>query len=66
MKIRLNGKPKEFPDTLVLTSLVEQFCKDKNPVIAELNGKIIKLEQWEETSIKEGAVVELVSFVGGG
>ncbi|MCK4882456.1 MAG: sulfur carrier protein ThiS [Candidatus Omnitrophica bacterium] len=66
MNITLNGKPKKFPNTLALTSLVEQSCRDKTPVIAELNGKVIKLEQWEETSLKEGDVVELVSFVGGG
>lgn len=66
MNITLNGKPKEFPDPLGLKPLVEQFCKDKSPVIAELNGEIIKLPQWEETALKEGDVVELVSFVGGG
>ncbi|MCK5081531.1 MAG: sulfur carrier protein ThiS [Candidatus Omnitrophica bacterium] len=66
MNIILNGKPKELPDPLGLKSLVERSCKDKSPVIAELNGEIIKLPQREETALKEGDVVELVSFVGGG
>ena len=66
MNITLNGKPKELRPTLDLKSAVERFCKDKTPVIAELNGEIIKLPQWEETTLKEGDIVELVSFVGGG
>ena len=66
MKITLNGQVKEFPSIPNLESIVEQFCKDKNPVIAELNGEIIKNPLWEETIIKEGDAIELVSFVGGG
>ena len=66
MNIILNGKLKEFSSAPDLKSVVEQFCKDKTLVIAELNGEIIKLPQWEETALKEGDVVELVSFVGGG
>jgi sulfur carrier protein len=66
MNITLNGKPKELCSDIDLKSAVEQFCSDKTPVVAELNGEIIKLPRWEETTLKEGDVVELVSFVGGG
>ncbi|MCK5013418.1 MAG: sulfur carrier protein ThiS [Candidatus Omnitrophica bacterium] len=66
MNITLNGKLKEFLPALNLKSAVEQFRKDKTPVVAELNGEIIKLPRWEETTLKEGDIVELVSFVGGG
>lgn len=66
MKITLNGKTRELTNALNLENIVGQFCKDKNPVIAELNGEIIKNLLWEETLIKEGDTIELVSFVGGG
>jgi len=66
MKITLNGKTRELTNALNLESVIGQFCKDKNPVIAELNGEIIKNPHWEETLIKEGDTVELISFVGGG
>ena len=66
MKITLNGQVKEFPNIPNLENIVEQFCKDKNPVIAELNGEIIKNPLWDKTVIKEGDAIELVSFVGGG
>lgn len=66
MKITLNGKTRELTDALNLENVIGEFCTDKNPVIAELNGKIIKNPRWKETLIKEGDTVELVSFVGGG
>ncbi|MBN1869276.1 MAG: sulfur carrier protein ThiS [Candidatus Omnitrophica bacterium] len=66
MNIILNGKPKEIRSTLNIQSAVELLCKNEGPVIAELNGEIIKAPQWEKTALKEGDVVEFVSFVGGG
>ena len=66
MRITINGQVKEFPNIPNLENIVEQFCKDKNPVIAELNGEIIKNPRWEKTIINEGDAIELVSFVGGG
>lgn len=66
MKITLNGQVREFPNTPNLQNIIGQFCKNKNPVIAELNGEIIKNPQWGETTVKEGDTIELVSFVGGG
>ena len=66
MNIILNGKPKKLLPALNLKLIVEQFCKNKTPVIAELNGEIIKTPQWEEITLKEGDAIELVSFVGGG
>jgi sulfur carrier protein len=66
INITLNGKPKELSGITDLESTVEQFCKDKTPVIAELNGEIIKPPQWKEMTLKEGDTLELISFVGGG
>ena len=66
MKITLNGKPKEFPSTLNLKSAVTQLCGEQTTIIAEVNGNIIKLPEWEKTLLQEGDCVELVSFVGGG
>ena len=66
MKITLNGQSKEFNQISNLEKLIEQCCSEKTPVIAELNGEIIKGLHWENTALKDGDRVELVSFVGGG
>ena len=66
MKIQLNGQSKNLASTQSLKEFVASFCKKHNPIIAEVNGKIIKSNNWETVSLKDGDVVELVSFVGGG
>ena len=66
MQITLNGKTTEISDAPSLKIIVERFCKDKTPVVAELNGEIIKNTCWEQTRLKDGDNIELVSFVGGG
>ena len=66
MKIILNGQEKQLTTTQSLNQLIEQFCKQNNRVIAELNGEIVKSQQWANTSLQDGDKIELVGFVGGG
>lgn len=66
MNITLNGQMKQIPDGLNIGKMVEQLCKDKTPVIAEVNGRIMKKPEWDEAVLREGDTVEIVSFVGGG
>lgn len=66
MKITLNGKEKELTSSLNLKEIITQSTKESQRVIVELNGNIIRAPEWENTSLKEGDCVELVSLVGGG
>ena len=66
MNIQLNGQCKELTDNQSLKTLIEDFCKQHNRVIAEVNGEIVKSPHWEKIFIKDGDIIELVSFVGGG
>ena len=66
MKITINGQEKQLAAPFNLQSLVKQFCRNANRVIAEVNGRIVKNTAWDQTSIHDGDVVELVNFVGGG
>lgn len=66
MKITLNGQEKQLDASPTLRQIIEQFCKQRTHVIAEINGEIIKSPQWEKTSLKDGDTIELVSLVGGG
>ena len=66
MKIILNGQEKELAPPVKLNKVVEQFCQDCRPVIAEVNGRIVKSQAWNETTLSSGDTVELVNFVGGG
>ena len=67
MKIQLNGKEHQVQGPHNLKILIDQFLKDPSrSLIAEVNGEIIKTPQWEQTLLKDGDSIELVSFVGGG
>ncbi len=66
IKIMLNGKEKEFTTIPNLKILISQYCTDSQPVIAELNGQIVKKQTWEHTPVSPGDTIELVSMVGGG
>jgi sulfur carrier protein len=35
-------------------------------VAVELDRRIVKRDQWEQTSLRDGAQLEVVQFVGGG
>ena len=66
MKIQLNGQDKQLSSAQSLKGLIENFCKQHNRIIAEVNGQIIKSPNWNDVVLNDGDVVELVSFVGGG
>ncbi len=65
MEINLNGKRIQSGSKTIMELVLE---KDLNPgsLIAELNFKIIKQENWEKTAIEHGDNIELLSFVQGG
>ncbi|MFT5170175.1 MAG: sulfur carrier protein [Lysobacterales bacterium] len=66
MTITLNGKTKEFDNKLTVTELINKVSSTNKRVIAEINGAIIKQNQWDNTMINDGDAIELVTFVGGG
>lgn len=66
MQITINGRQKELEDALNLKNIIHQFCKDTEHVIAEVNGQIVKRQQWPQQVLKSGDKVELINFVGGG
>jgi thiamine biosynthesis protein ThiS len=66
MTIQLNGEPREIPDGLTLTSLVEWLKLAADRVAVERNLKMVPRELWSKTSIQTGDRLEVVHFVGGG
>ena len=63
--IEVNGKEILLQETN-LETLLEKLGYRRERVAVELNGRIVKREEREKTEIKEGDVLEVVSFVGGG
>ena len=63
--IQINGKEYQF-DSKKLTSVLEDFEYDRRLIAVEINEEIIPKANYDDTVLKSGDVVEIVSFVGGG
>jgi sulfur carrier protein len=66
MKITVNGQNKVFFDNQKLGDIIKNLSQKPHHVIAEVNGKIIKSNSWNNTTLNDGDSFELVTFVGGG
>lgn len=64
--LRINGTEREFTPGMIILALLEQMNYNVARVAVECNGGIIPRRQLAETEVKDGDVLEVVSFVGGG
>lgn len=66
MTITLNGDPYELPRPLTVSELLRHLDIDARRVAIELNLVVLKRATYDSTTVREGDVVEIVNFVGGG
>jgi thiamine biosynthesis protein ThiS len=66
MNIYLNGEPREVPEDLSLTALLDWLKLPADRVAVELNRDIASRSTWTDTIIQSGDRLEVVHFVGGG
>ena len=63
--VTINGKSCQF-DGISVLSMLEKDGYTLARILTELNGQIVPKDSYAETILKDGDVVEVVSFVGGG
>lgn len=69
MKIKVNGEEKFINNShkeFTLTETLIQLGYKNNTIIVELNNLIINNQSWQESKVKDGDKLEIVSIVGGG
>lgn len=66
MKLLINGEDREFQDGLSLEEVIHQLGVRKETVVAEVNRKIVQVDQRSGCRLANGDQVELIQFVGGG
>ncbi len=66
MEILINGQPREVPEGQTVLELLTSLGLDPSRVAVELDGVIVKKNEWPETALRPGARLEIVHFVGGG
>ena len=66
MKITCNGETKDIDHGTTLVALIKNFDLNPDTVVVECDGRIVKRDEYDTLELKEGNVIELVRFVGGG
>lgn len=66
MLIVVNGEPHEIPTKCTVFQLFDDKTITLNAAAVELNGKILKQELWQTTTLSAGDRLEILIFMGGG
>jgi sulfur carrier protein len=66
MHLTVNGAAREVPDGLTVQGLVAHLGLDAGPVAVERNLEVVPRAEHAKTSLRDGDVIEIVHFVGGG
>ena len=66
VKITVNGDDREVEEGLTVSALLVELQIRPGRVVVELNRDIVSRELHGSTILKEGDVLEIVHFVGGG
>jgi sulfur carrier protein len=66
MRVLLNGEQTELADGVTVRDLIAELDLTKKRVAVEINREIVAREEFAARAIREGDVVEIVHFIGGG
>jgi len=66
MKLTVNGAAHEVPDGITVRDLVAHLGLDDGPVAVEKNLEVVPRAEHARVVLRDGDVVEIVHFVGGG
>ncbi len=66
VRVTLNGKRVELEDVRTIADLLRWRGLDPRLVAVEHNGEIVPRDQYEQRELRDGDVLEVVHFVGGG
>ena len=66
IRLTINGKPQELPAPTGLVQYLESLEITTEFIAVGYNGEVIEKESFDEITLSEGDVVEIVRPVGGG
>ncbi|MFW6359964.1 MAG: sulfur carrier protein ThiS [Chroococcales cyanobacterium] len=64
--LQVNGEAVSCPPQTSLPDVLQQMGLNPRLVAVEYNGEILHRQYWENTQVKEGDRLEVVTIVGGG
>ena len=64
--VSVNGTPVEVPSGSNIVDLIHHLNLPPERVAVELNKSLVRKRDWQLTALSQGALLEVVEFVGGG
>jgi thiamine biosynthesis protein ThiS len=66
LTLTLNGEARKFAGALSVAGLVDALGLDMRKVAVELNREIVPRSTYAAVALRDGDVLEIVHFIGGG
>ena len=66
VKISLNGNIKDVREGTTVHKLLKESGVDELKIVVQVSGHILRRNKFSQQILKDGDIVELISFVGGG
>jgi len=66
MRVTLNGESRDLRDGLTVADLVSDLGLRLRRIAVEINLDILPRDDYSHRTLREGDVVEIVHFIGGG
>jgi sulfur carrier protein len=67
--LKVNGVEKQFPPDRMpgtLSALLDAMGVGTDAVVAEVDGRIVRREEFPRTQLQDGQQIELIRLMGGG
>ena len=62
----MNGEPRDLRDGLTVAELVNELGLRVRRIAVEINLDVLARDDYERRALRDGDVVEIVQFIGGG
>ena len=66
ISVTVNGTPRQFPDPLTFTQLLDELALAGRRLAVERNGEIVPRSRFGDAHLADGDRIEVVMAVGGG
>ena len=66
MQVEINGESRDVAASITVAELVTHLALAPERLAIELNQRVVRRADWQQTTLNEGDRVEIVHFVGGG
>ncbi len=66
IEVSINGETRSVSEGLKLSRLLEELGVHEHILLVEMNGDMIRREHFDENTVEEGDILELIRIIGGG